>query len=129
MPLPLPDVPQNRAADFARNIILRYNQAEENVAREYIATFEQTWGVFELGKGSIHTQQQMQDIVNAMPQVTAIALLQSGKKFVETYGIGLPTHYQQPAWTYSMHNGNTIVIGELLPYWQAPVEPPQSEAI
>ena len=59
MPLPVPEIPENRAADFARNIVLRFNQAEENVGREYIATYEQTWGVSELGKGSIHTQQQM----------------------------------------------------------------------
>ena len=118
MPLPLPEVPENRAVEFARNVVLRYNQAEEAVGREYIATFEQAWGVAELGKGSIHTQQQMQDIINAMPQTTAIALLQSGRKFVENYGIALPEHYRQPAWDFTLHNGNTIVIGNLRPEWQ-----------
>ncbi|MFN9291326.1 MAG: hypothetical protein ACK6EB_24910, partial [Planctomyces sp.] len=114
---------ENRAADFARNIVLRFNQAEENVGREYIATYEQTWGVSELGKGSIHTQQQMQDIVNAMPQSTALLLLQSGQRFVQTYGDGLPTQYRQPAWAYTLHNSNTIVIGELLPLWQVVSDP------
>lgn len=123
MPLPVPEVPENRAADFARNIVLRFNQAEENVGREYIATYEQTWGVSELGKGSVHTQQQMQDIVNAMPQSTALLLLQSGQRFVQTYGDGLPTQYRQPAWAYTLHNSNTIVIGELLPVWQVVSDP------
>jgi len=79
--------------------------------------------VSELGKGSIHTQQQMQDIVNAMPQSTALLLLQSGQRFVQTYGDGLPTQYRQPAWAYTLHNSNTIVIGELLPVWQVVSDP------
>ena len=121
MPLPVPEIPENRAADFARNIVLRFNQAEENVGREYIATYEQTWGVTELGKGSIHTQQQMQDIVNAMPQSTALLLLQMGERFVATYGDGLPEHFRSPAWNYTIVN-NTIIIGTLKAVWELPAE-------
>ena len=74
MPLPLPEVPENRAVEFARNVVLRYNQAEEAVGREYIATYEQAWGVSELGKGSMHTQQQMQDIIKLLPSFVALRL-------------------------------------------------------
>ena len=128
MPLPVPETPVDRAAEFAKNIVIRANQAEENVGREYIATYQHTWGVSQPGGGSIHTQQQMQDIVNAMPQATALLLLQMGQRFVATYGGGLPEEYRQPAWAYTIHNQNTIVIGDLLPVWQlAPT--PQAEAV
>ena len=123
MALPVPDAPDNSAIEFARNIILRANQATENVGREYIASYQSTWGVTEPGKGSQFSQQFMQDIVNAMPQSTALLLLQSGQRFVQTYGDGLPTQYRQPAWAYTLHNGNTIVIGELLPVWQVVSDP------
>ena len=53
-----------------------------------------------------------------MPQITALALLQSGRKFVANYGDVLPQHYRQPAWDYTLHNGNTIVIGNLRSEWQ-----------
>ena len=126
MPLPVPEIPENRAAEFARNIVMRFNQAEQNVGREYIATYEQTWGVSELGKGSIHTQQQMQDIINNMPQRTALLLLQSGQRFVQTYGDGLSEQYRRPAWEYSIVSG-VVVVGELLPVWRFVPPPPAPE--
>ena len=121
MALPVPDAPDNSAIEFARNIILRANQATENVGREYIASYQSTWGVSEPGKGSQFTQQFMQDIVNAMPQSTALLLLQMGERFVATYGDGLPEHFRSPAWNYSIVN-NTIIIGTLKAVWELPTE-------
>jgi len=118
MPLPVLTIPENRAAQFAANIVIRVNQAEENVGREYIATYQHTWGVSQLGGGSIHTQQQMQDIIDAMPPTTVALLLGMGRQFVSTYGTLLPVEYQQAAWAYEVGADSRIVIGELLPVWQ-----------
>jgi len=119
MPLPVPEIPENRAAQYAANIILRANQAEENVGREYIATYQHTWGVSQLGGGSIHTQQQMQDIIDAMPPTTVALLLGMGRQFVSTYGTLLPVEYHKAAWAFEVGANNRVVIGELLPVWQS----------
>jgi len=126
MSLPVPDAPDNSAIEFARNIILRVNQATENVGREYIASYQTTWGVTEPGSGSRFTQQFMQSIVDSMPQNTALLLLQMGARFVTTYGNGIPEYFRSPAWKYSIVGGN-IVIGELLPIWRIAPPPPPEE--
>jgi len=119
MPLPVPAIPKNRAAEYAENIIIRANQAEENVINEFIAAYQHTWGVNQLGGGSIHTCQQMQDIIDAMPPTTVLLLLGMGRQFVSTYGTVLPVEYQKAAWSYEMGQDDRIVIGELLPLWQS----------
>ena len=129
MPLPVPQVPDNTAEIFAANKILRYNQAEEQIVAAYIGTFEDFWGVQWPPQGSRHTTPEMQAIINAMPQTTALAIIQSAEKFVQTYGTGLAERYHTPAFEVTIHNGSTIVVGDLKAVWQAPAELPQVEAI
>ena len=63
----------------------------------------------------------MQAIINAMPQTTALAIIQSAEKFVQTYGDGLEERYESPAFEMTIHNSSTIVIGALKAVWQQPV--------
>ena len=121
MPLPVPPIPDNTVENFAANKILRYNQAEEQIIAAYIGTYEDFWGVQWPPKGSRHTTAEMQAIINAMPQTTALAIIQSAEKFVQTYGEGLEERYESPAFELTLHNGSTIVIGNLKPVWQEPV--------
>ena len=128
MPLDIPEATVDRAVEFAKNIVRRANQAEENIRREYIATFEHTWGIDRIGGGSKHTQLQMQEIIQALSPQIALQLLQMGQRFVKTYGNELPEQYRRPAWEYAIVDGS-IVIGELLPVWRfVPPPPPVEEA-
>ena len=129
MPLPVPPVPDNTAEIFAANKILRYNQAEEQIVAAYIGTYEDFWGVQWPPRGSRHTTPEMQAIINAMPQTTALAIIQSAENFVQTYGTGLDERYHTPAFAVTIHNGSTIVVGDLKAVWQSPVDTPQAEAI
>jgi len=129
MPLPVPPVPDNTAEVFAANKILRYNQAEEQIIAAYVGTYEDFWGVQWPPKGSRHTTAEMQQIINAMPQTTALAIIQSAEKFVQTYGNGLPMQYHTPAFVVTIHNGSTIVVGDLKAAWQEPIEATQTEAV
>ena len=129
MPLPVPPVPDNTAEVFAANKILRYNQAEEQIIAAYVGTYEDFWGVPWPPKGSRHTTADMQAIINAMPQTTALAIIQSAEKFVQTYGSGLAERYHTPAFVVTIHNRSTIVVGDLKAAWQELVESTQSEAV
>lgn len=129
MPLPVPTVPDNTAEIFAANKITRYNQAEEQIVAAYVGAFEDFWGVQWPPKGSRHTTADMQTIINAMPQTTALAIIQSAEKFVQTYGDGLAERYHTPAFAVTIHNGSTIVVGDLEAAWQEPVESTQTEAV
>ena len=120
MPLPVPPVPDSSAEIFAANKITRYNQAEQQIIAAYVGTYEDFWGVQWPPKGSRHTPAEMQAIINAMPQTTALAIIQSAEKFVQTYGEGLDDRYESPAFDLMIHNGSTIVIGNLKAVWQAP---------
>ena len=64
-----------------------------------------------------------------MPQTTALAIIQSADKFVQTYGAGLAERYHTPAFAVTIHNGSTIVVGDLKTAWQEPVETTQSESV
>lgn len=129
MPLPVPPVPDTSAEVFAANKILRYNQAEEQIIAAYVGTFEDFWGVQWPPKGSRHTTAEMQAVINAMPQTTALAIIQSADKFVQTYGAGLADRYHTPAFQVTIHNGSTIVVGDLKTVWQEPLESTQSESV
>jgi hypothetical protein len=46
---------------------------------------------------------------------------QALREFINTaYPGALPTQYQSTAFGLTIHNGNTIVIGELKDIWKAP---------
>jgi hypothetical protein len=68
----------------------------------------------------------MQQIINAIPQSVALDMLQDSqalREFVNAaYPGSLPTQYQSTAFNLAIHNGNTIVVGELKDIWKAPAE-------
>lgn len=129
MPLPVPEPQINVAYDFARNMILRANQAEETLKREYETIFQTLWGVCEPGNGSIHTRSFLQSAFDEFERATAIKLLQMGSQFIATWGNVLRKEYHQPAWSFEIQSGGRIVIGELLPVWRVVEQTPDPEAI
>lgn len=112
------------AREWARNKVLRANQLQETILEQYRATFEDFWGVQWPPKGSRHTTAEMQQIINAIPQSVAMDMLQDSqalREFINSaYPGALPTQYQSTAFVVGIHNGNTIVIGELKDIWKAP---------
>lgn len=112
------------AREHARNKVLRANQLQETILEGYKAAFEDFWGVQWPPKGSRHTTAEMQQIVNAIPQSVALDMLQDSQALREfinaAYPGALPTQYQSTAFAVTIHNGNTIVIGELKDIWKAP---------
>lgn len=129
MPLPLPPLPDTTAEILAWNKVERLNQAEKEMGNQFIGAYEEFWGVQSPPKGSRHTTAEMQAAINKMPQETALAAIQKAEQFISVYGSGIELRYHTPAFEITIHNGSTIVVGDLKAVWQAPVESPQSEAI
>lgn len=129
MPLPLPPLPDSTAEILAWNKIERLNQAEEQIGLQFIGAYEEFWGVQWPPRGSRHTTQEMQNVINKMPQATAMAAIQKAEQFISVYGSGIDPRYHTPAFEIAIHNGSTIVVGDLKAVWQAPVDNPQAEAI
>ena len=119
------------AREHARNKVLRANQLQETILQHYRATFEDFWGVQNPPAGSRYTTQQMQQIINAIPQSVAIDMLSDSRAFgqfiEQAYPGVLPDKYQSTAFETTIHNGNTIVVGPLKDVWKAPA-PPEIES-
>lgn len=108
------------AVEHARNKILRANQFQELVVSQFVATYEDFWGLRPEG-GSRYTTQEMQSILDAMPMATAIDILTDAagfKNYVNTaYPGQLPAKYHESAWDYTV--GQTgITLTQLRPEWQ-----------
>lgn len=120
---PVPEQGFN-ALQWAQNKVLRANQLQQSVLEGYKATFEDFWGVQWPPKGSRHTTAEMQQIINAIPQSVALDMLQDSqamRDFINSaYPDALESQYQSTAFNVTIHNGNTIVIGELKDIWKAP---------
>jgi hypothetical protein len=121
---PLPPDAFN-AAEFARNKVLRANQGRASILDQYLSMFSDFWGVTEPGKGSRHTSAEMQAIINIMPQATALQMLHDSnalRDFIQSVAPGaIPVAYMDTAFEATVTN-STIVIGDLRPAWQVPVE-------
>jgi len=111
------------ANEWARNKILRANSLQELILQQFMAAYQDFWGVSDPPNGSVHTVQQMQDIINAMPQATALDIMQDSRGFsayIESAYPGvLPAKYQDSAFEVTITN-NTIIVGNLKPAWAAP---------
>ncbi len=111
------------ANEWARNKILRANQLQELILQQFMSAYQDFWGVSDPPNGSVHTVQQMQDIINAMPQATALDIMQDSRGFsayIESAYPGvLPAKYRDSAFDVTITN-NTIIVGSLKPAWQAP---------
>lgn len=113
------------ANEWARNKILRANQLQELILQQFMSAYQDFWGVADPPNGSVHTVQQMQDIINAMPQATALDIMQDSRAFsayIEwAYPGVLPAKYRDSAFEVTITN-NTIIVGSLKPAWAAPPE-------
>lgn len=118
---PLPPDAFN-AGEFARNKVLRANQGRAAILDQYLAMYNDFWGVSEPGKGSRHTSAEMQAIINIMPQATALQMLRDSdalRDFIVGVAPGvIPVAYMDTAFETTITN-STIIIGNLRPAWQA----------
>ena len=118
---PLPPDAFN-AGEFARNKVLRANQGRAAILDQFVALYNDFWGVSEPGKGSRHTSAEMQQIINIMPQATALQMLRDSnalRDFIVAVAPGvIPTAYMDTAFETTITN-STIIIGNLRPAWQA----------
>lgn len=121
---PLPPDAFN-AGEFARNKVLRANQGRAAILDQFIALYNDFWGVSEPGKGSRHTSAEMQQIINIMPQATALQMLSDSnglRDFIVGVAPGvIPVAYMDTAFESTVTN-STIVIGNLRAAWQAASE-------
>ena len=119
MPYDLPNAGFN-ATEHATNKILRANQFEELVIQQFIAAYEDFWGLEPSG-GSRYTTAQMQAILDAMPMITAVDILTDAAAFKtyinSAYTGKLPTKYHESAWDYTV-NQNGITLTQLRSVWQ-----------
>lgn len=117
---PLPPDSFN-AAEWARNKVTRANQGRAAILDQFIAMYSDFWGVGEPGRGSRHTPQEMQAIINIMPQATALQMLSDSnalRDFIVGVAPGaIPAAYMDTAFETTITN-STIVIGNLRPAWQ-----------
>ena len=121
---PLPPDAFN-AGEFARNKVLRANQGRAAILQEFISLYNDFWGVSEPGKGSRHTSAEMQQIINIMPQATALQMLKDSNALrdfiVAVKPNVIPAAYLDTAFESTITN-STIIIGNLRPAWQAASE-------
>ena len=110
-----------KAGEFARNKVLRANQGRAAILQEFISLYNDFWGVTEPGKGSRHTSSEMQQIINIMPQATALQMLSDSnalRDFIVSVAPGvIPAAYLDTAFEATITN-STIIIGNLRPAWQ-----------
>jgi len=108
------------ALDHARNKVIRANQFQELVIQQYKNAFEDFWGLNSDG-GSRYTAQEMQAVLDAMPQSTAIDVLTDAGAFVtyitSAYPDQLPEKYQSAAWEYTVGE-NGIIVSSLKAAWE-----------
>jgi hypothetical protein len=117
---PLPPDAFN-AGEFARNKVLRANQGRAAILQEFITLYNDFWGVSEPGRGSRHTSAEMQQIINIMPQATALQMLKDSNALrdfiVAVEPNVIPVAYLDTAFESTVTN-STIVIGNLRAAWQ-----------
>lgn len=122
---PVPDEGFN-AIEHARNKILRANQFQQLVLQQWVATYEDFYGLQPSG-GSRYTTAEMQAVIDAMPAATARDIIADSGAFVAFVNAAAPgaigDKYQSPAFEMS-DDGATITVGDLKPAWQ-----PQPEAV
>ena len=116
---PVPDERFN-AIEHARNKILQANQFQRLVLQQWIATYEEFYGLLPEG-GSRYTTAEMQSVIDAMPAVTARDIIADSAAFVSFVNTAAPgvigDQYQSPAFEMT-DDGNMITVGELKAEWQ-----------
>lgn len=129
MPFEVPEQSFN-AKEHARNKLLRANQLEQIILQQFVAAYEDFWGVSGsdqtteangeqvtafVGAGSVYTVEQMQLVLDAMPQATAIDVLTDAAQLVGFIDLAYPgvlaDRYKTAAFTYTIGQAGITLTG------------------
>ncbi len=130
MPYETP-IEQFNAVEHARNAVVRANQFSELVVQQFIAAYEDFWGLYPEG-GSRYTAEQMQAKLDAMPMTTAVDILQDAAAFktfiAQAYPGALPEKYHESAWGYVLDQQG-LHVTSLRPAWEPPAPEQEEENV
>jgi len=129
MPFEVPTRPTFDAALWAENKVLKLNQREGNIFRDFIGDYESFWevsgsevdGVF-VGGGSRHTVEEMQAILDAIGTAGFIAVATASSKmiaYIEENGGVIPDRYKTAAFEYEL-GPSGITLTKLADVWAVP---------
>lgn len=124
MPYELP-APTFDAVEHASNRVLRANQFEVLVMQQFREMYHDFWGVADPPNGSRYTVEEMQSILDAMPQSTAIDMMTDAEVFFgfvsQAYPGAMPAQYGTAAFDYTF-DGQTLTLTGLKTIWEATEE-------
>ena len=139
MPFEVPEQSFN-ANEHARNKLLRANQLEQVILQQFVSAYEDFWGVSGsdqttevdgeqvttfVGAGSVYTVEQMQSVLDAMPQATAIDVMTDAAQLVGFIDLAYPgvlaDRYKTAAFTYTIGQAGITLTG-LQSSWTPPEE-------
>jgi hypothetical protein len=139
MPFEVPTESFN-ANEHARNKLIRANQLEQVILQQFVAAYEDFWGVSGsdkltegdgeqvttfVGAGCVYTVAQMQSVLNAMPMATAIDVLTDAAQLVGFIDLAYPgvlaDRYKTAAFTYTIGQSGITLIA-LHSAWTPPEE-------
>jgi hypothetical protein len=107
------------AVQHAANKVARANDFHDLVVATYQQTYRDFWGLLPSG-GSVYSTEQMQAVVDAMPQSTAIQILQHAGAFAAyiatSYPGSLGVQFLDAAFDYTIDEDG-LVIGSLKQEW------------
>lgn len=138
MPFEVPTRPTFDAALWAENKILKLNQRETELFRNFINDYESFWEVSGsdktetvdgvevttfVGGGSRHTVEEMQAILDAIGTAGFIAVGTASSKmiaYIEDNGGTIPDRYKSAAFDYEITQ-SSIKLTKLADVWAVPV--------
>jgi hypothetical protein len=135
MPFEVP-TEQFNALKHAIDKVNQANQFQESIKNQFINAYQSFWGVsgwevphpatqemIFVGQGSTYTVEQMQAILDVMPQTTAINVLTDAAAFVAylntAYPNALPERYHTAAFDYTLSESGITLTG-LKSVWDKP---------
>jgi hypothetical protein len=139
MPFEVPTRPTFDATLWAENKVLKLNQREVEVFRNFINDYESFWEVSGadgtkvvdgvsvttfVGGGSRHTVEEMQAILDAIGTAGFVAVATASSKmiaYIEDNGGTVPDRYKTAAFEYTI-GPSGIVLTKLADAWAVPVE-------
>jgi hypothetical protein len=125
MPYELP-TPTFDAIEHATNRVIRANEFEVLVLQQFREMYHGFWGVSDPPSGSRYTIEQMQAVLDAMPQSTAIDMMTDAAQFFgfvsQAYPGSLPNQYGTAAFDYTF-DGQSLTLTGLKAIWETPEEP------
>jgi hypothetical protein len=138
MPFEVPNRPTFDAALWAENKVLKLNQREVEVYRNFINDYESFWEVSGsdktetvdgvevttfVGAGSRHTVEEMQAILDAIGTAGFVAVATASSKmiaYIEDNGGTVPDRYKTAAFEYTI-GPSGITLTKLSDAWAVPV--------